>query len=196
MLGFGLWPALAWGVPLEHHAGAELTLAVVQLNSSHGRAKWGGQIRLTVSIDDRVELVESLTLLARRPGLITQNDLRLRVWGDGAGSWHPAYAAELGYLFQSEDWLALDAQTRRPRHGVLMGGTWRFPLDVLDEGFTLAKWAYVIRPKSRNMTVFNCFAHWHVAQDVGVHIGGDIYTAYGDLKYSGFTVGGTVSARP
>lgn len=184
-------PALAQ-TPLERRSPLEVTVSLVQLNGSHGRALWGGQLRVTSSLHERVELVESLTVVRGDERWIAQNDARVRLWGQGAGPWYPAIAVETGYLVQSEDWLATDGP-RELRHGPLFGGTWEFPLAELDQGAVLAKWAYAIRFGTRNMTIFNCHARWHFTEQLGVHVGGDIYTAYGALKYSGFTVGGTGS---
>ena len=164
----------------------------VQLSTSSQPSVWGAQLRAIVAVHERIDIVESATLLFLPLHTTVHNDLRVRFWGGPAGRWHPAYAVEVGYLLQSRDWLAT---TPGPDvvHGASIGGTWRFPLDVLRSGYVLAKWAYVIRADAANMTIFNCFVSWNLSESFGLRVGGDIYHGLERLKYSGFTVGMSVS---
>jgi hypothetical protein len=77
--------------------------------------------------------------------------------------------------------------------GFLFGGDWYFPLRILSNGYVIAKWAYVIRPNSKDMTIFNCFVHWNLTKHLGFYCGGDIYTQFEGYKYSGFVAGLSVT---
>ena len=165
-----------------------LETSAVQLSTSNRTSVWGGQLRVTVAVHERIDIVESATLLLLPVGTAVHNDLRLRFWGGPAGRWHPAYAAEVGYLVQSQDWLETAPEPGFV-HGASIGGTWRFPLDVLRSGYVLAKWAYVMRADAPNMTIFNCSVSWNLSQSIGLRVGGDIHRGLQRLKYSGFIVG-------
>jgi hypothetical protein len=163
---------------------------LVQLSTSDEPSLWGGQLRVTAQLHERIDLIESATVLPVAPEPLIQNDFRVRLWGGAAGHWHPAFAIELGYLFQNGDWLTSDSP-QGAVHGATVGGTWLFPLAVIRSGSVIAKWAYVFRGGVPDMTIFNCFVQWRVARRFGVRVGGDIHRALRRLKYSGFTVGVT-----
>lgn len=82
-----------------------------------------------------------------------------------------------------------ESQQSKVQHGFLFGGVWYFPLNVLDKGFVISKWAYVIVPDNSNMTIFNCYVHWNILEKIGIHVGGDIFTRFSNIKYSGFVLG-------
>lgn len=175
---------------LQHHTGLELNVNAFQLNSSIVNEIIGSQLRITAFINERTELLNSSSVLFRNSDTHFQNDFRVRLWGGSAGKWHPGFAAEVGYLFQTKDWLrdkALEGAVNQ--HGFLFGGAWYFPLKILDKGYVVSKWAYVLKPNNPNMTIFNCYVHWNILKKTGFHVGGDIYTEFKNLKYSGFVVG-------
>jgi len=175
---------------VQHHTGLELNLNAIQLNSSIVANIFGTQLIASGFLNQRIEIINSASLLFRKPDTYYQNDIRMRLWGGAAGKWHPGFAAELGYLIQTEDWLREDINDGNlTQHGILFGGTWYFPLKTLDKGFVVAKWAYVVKSRNPNMTIFNCYVHWNLLKNIAIHIGGDIYTEIHNLKYSGFTVG-------
>lgn len=175
---------------VQHHTGIELNVNAFQLNSSVVDNIWGSQIRLNAFLQERIELLNSASFLFRDSETYFQNDLRIRMWGGSAGKWHPGFAAEIGHLWQTEDWLQEGVtENLEATHGFLFGGTWYFPLDVLEKGFVVAKWAYVLVPDHSNMTIFNCYVHWNIWKKIGLHVGGDIYTRFDNLKYSGFVLG-------
>ena len=175
---------------LNHHTNLEINFNAIQLNASIVDDIWGGQFRLNYFLHEQIELVNNTGILTRSAEQFFQNDLRLRLWGGGAGSWHPGFAVEFGHLYQNEDWLNEGSETSiLDQHGFLFGGTWYFPLTILNKGFVVSKWAYVLQSKSKNMTIFNCYVHWNVTENVAIHIGGDIYTKHKNLKYSGFIIG-------
>ena len=174
----------------QNHSGLECNLNFVQLNSSIVNDILGSQLRLNVFLHERIELLNSGSMLFRNAKSYFQNDFRVRFWGCGARKWHPGFAAEIGYLYQTKDWLRKDAfSVIDNQHGFLFGGVWDFPLSILQKGYVVAKWSYVIKPKNPNMTIFNCYVHWNLLKNIGFHVGGDIYNEVHQLKYSGFVVG-------
>jgi hypothetical protein len=175
---------------VQHHTGLELNLNTFQLNSSIVNDIFGSQLRLTAFLNERTELLNSGSVLFRSSNTYFQNDFRIRLWGESAGKWHPGFAAELGYLYQNKDWLRENQpEGDKNQHGFLFGGTWYFPLKILDKGFVLAKWCYALKPNNTDMTIFNCYVHWNILKKIGFHVGGDIYNEFKNLKYSGFVVG-------
>ena len=109
---------------LNHHTSVELNLNALQLNSSIVEDILGGQFRINYFLQERIELINNTTLLTRSGNQFFQNDLRLRFWGGGAGSWHPGFAVELGHLYQNEDWLYNGSETStKNQNGFLFGGT-------------------------------------------------------------------------
>ena len=177
---------------VNHHQGLEINLNVFQLNTSIVDAITGEQLRINYFLHDRIEIINNTSSLLQNEKRIYQNDFRFRLWGTGAGSWYPGIALELGYLNQDEDWLYEGSAERKKNvGGGLIGGTWYFPLFKMNKGYVLAKWAYVLRSNVSNLFIFNCYAHWNLLNHVAIHFGGDIYSAFHDLKYSGFTIGFT-----
>ena len=176
--------------PDRSRPGTIVEANLVQLSTSNESSIWGGQLRATGRLHERMGVIGTVTMLPIGPPFIIQSDLRMRFWGGPAGAWHPAFAVEFGYLFQNREWLVSDA-VGEPVHGAGFGGTWLFPLAVVRSGSVVAKWAYVFRANAPDMTVFNCFVQWDVADRFGVRVGGDIYRALAQLKYSGFTAGVT-----
>ncbi|MFH1000088.1 MAG: hypothetical protein V1783_04525 [Bacteroidota bacterium] len=165
----------------------EQTVNFNQLNSSMVENLWGLQSKSNYLINDKIEVLNTATFLSGQKNNFYMNDFRLNFYGPEANQWYPGLSVEVGYLYMNRDFLELNGNTNQ--HGVLFGGDWNFPLKILSNGYVIAKWAYVIRLHSNNMTIFNCFVHWNLTKNIGFHVGGDIYTKFGGLKYSGFVAG-------
>jgi hypothetical protein len=158
-----------------------------QLNSSIVPNLNGIQSKSNFAIMKKIELLNTATYLVGQNNNYFMNDLRLCFAGPEARKWHPGLNAEIGYLYMSRDFLEPNENINK--HGFLFGGDWCFPLRILSNGYVIAKWAYVVKPNSNGMTIFNCFVHWNLTKNLGFYCGGDIYMQFGGYKYSGFVVG-------
>ena len=165
----------------------EQTLNFNQLNASIVPNLIGIQSKSNIVIIKQIELLNAATYLFRQNNNYFMNDLRFCFAGPKAQKWHPGLGAEIGYLYMSRDFL--NASETKNQGGFLFGGDWYFPLRILSNGSVVAKWAYVLRPNSKDMTIFNCFVHWNLKKNLGFYCGGDIYTQFGGYKYSGFVAG-------
>jgi len=169
----------------------EQTLSFNQLNSSIVSNLNGIQSKSNFVIIKRIELLNTATYLFGQNNNYFMNDLRLSFAGPEPQKWHPGLSAEIGYLYMSRDFLKPNEDVNQS--GFLFGGDWYFPLRILSNGYVIAKWAYVIRPNSKDMTIFNCFVHWNLTKHLGFYCGGDIYTQFEGYKYSGFVAGLSVT---
>jgi len=165
----------------------EQTLNFNQLNSSIVPNLTGIQSKSNFVIIKKIELLNTATYLFGQNNNYFMNDLRLCFAGPEPQKWHPGLTAEIGYLFMSRDFLKPNEDFNQS--GFLFGGDWYFPLRILLNGYVIAKWAYVLRANSKDMTIFNCFVHWNLTKNLGFYCGGDIYTQFGGYKYSGFVTG-------
>lgn len=176
----------------EHHKGFELGMNTVQIDNTLGQSINGTQLLGELFLHERIEILNTYMQINQdKEFLIIQNDLRLRLWGIEAEDWHPGLALEFGYFDQNRDWLnkSISAANENKKNGSLFGGVWYFPLNKIEKGYAIAKWAYVIRPYAPDLVIFNCFAHWNIFKNVAVHFGGDIFREVGNLKFSGFVTG-------
>ena len=169
----------------------EQTLSFNQLNSSIVSNLNGIQSKSNFVIMKRIELLNTATYLFGQNNNYFMNDLRLSFAGPEPQKWHPGLSAEIGYLYMSRNFLEPNGD--KNKNGFLFGGDWYFPLRILSNGYVIAKWAYVIRANSKDMTIFNCFVHWNLTKHLGFYCGGDIYTQFEGYKYSGFVAGLSVT---
>ncbi|NBP59403.1 hypothetical protein EBU71_23175 [bacterium] len=134
-----------------------------------------------------IELLNTATYLFGQTNNYFMNDLRLCLAGSEPQKWCPGIGGEIGYLYMSRDFLKPNEDVNQS--GFLFSSYWYLPLRIVSNGYVIAKSAYVIRPNSKDMQIFNCFVHWNLTKYLGFYIGGDIYTQFGGYKYSGFVVG-------
>lgn len=158
-----------------------------QLNSSKVSNLWGIQSKSNFLIIKKIELLNTATYLLGQENNYFTNDLRLCLAGPESQKWHPGLGIEVGYLYMNRNFLEINENTNQ--HGFLFGGGWYFPLRIISNGCVIAKWAYVLKPNSKDMTIFNCFVHWNLTNNLRFYCGGDIYTQLGGYKYSGFVAG-------